>query len=142
MTNPLRTGFVELKDIWFTGITALRRLTFRVAFPQVFINTPDHLLRVLSSIASPIFCELVLEIGVLPPRFDKQSSMYWGRWEEIDGLLKKRFAKFGNFKLTIRTGDVDDRGTFQRHVKEAFPLLAKGEHIHFETSHLIEKYWL
>ena len=126
-------GYLELRYLTFREITALRRLTLRTA------STPASGLAFgflpISTITSPVFRELVLELDGLSSRFDGPSPAYWGRWEEIDRLVEQRFAKHGDFRLVIRTGELSDQETFQRHTKENFPLLAGRGCIHFETSY-------
>lgn len=94
----------------------------------------------ISTITSPAFCELVLELGGLSSRPDQQHQ-YWGHWERVDEWLKERSATRGDFKLIIRTGKLRDPETFQKHAKEAFPLLASGGCINFEMSPFVEEYW-
>ena len=95
----------------------------------------DHLIRPLLTIASPIFCEFVLELSELPPHFYWSSFVYWDNWDVIDELLDERFADRKDFKLIVRTSKLHDQETFQRHAKETFSLLAGRGCIHFEENY-------
>lgn len=147
LTNPppfffsSSAGFVDLRYLNFTQLTLLRVLTFRVVLPQGSILRHGPLLRAVSTIASPVFRELVLELGGLPSHTNRSPSNYWGQWAETDRFLEERYAGCGDFKLVLRTGKLRDRETFQAHTEETFPLLAKRGCIHFETSEFVEKYW-
>lgn len=94
----------------------------------------------VSTITSPFFSELVLELAGPPSHFGGLSAEYLGRWVSTDAFLEEQFAKGGDFKLIVRTGELHDRNTFQKHAKDNFPLLASRGCIHFETSHCLEKY--
>lgn len=122
---------MQLRFLRFKEIATLRRLTLRTAFTPVsglaFGFIP------ISTITSPVFRELVLELGDVSFRFDGPSMAYWGRWEEIDRLADERFAKHNDFKLVVRTGELGDKEAFQKHFKDNFPLLASRGCIHFET---------
>ena len=131
------TGDMQLQGLGLREIEALCRLTLRMTFHQVINFKRGIFVGVLSTITSPVFCVVVLEISKVPPRFDGSSSDHWGSWEEIDELLQNRFARYGSFRLLIRTGELRDPETFQMHAKEAFPLLANRGRVHFETSDLI-----
>lgn len=135
------TGDIQLRGFRLKETTALCRLTLRMTFREASILRSDALLGVLSTITSLVFSELVLEIGRLPPHFHGSSSEHWGSWEQIDDLLETQFAKYGSFRLVIRTTDLDDKETLERHAKESFPLLAKRGRIHFETSHSTGNHW-
>lgn len=123
-----------MKDLQLNGITALRRLTFRVVFTTASDVFAFNVLPILT-ITSPVFSELVLELGRLLFYF---YAMYWGYWGEIDEFLDERYAKHGNFRLIIRTGNLDAPSAFQRDAKEGFPLLASRGCIHFESSHTMD----
>jgi hypothetical protein len=106
-----------------------------MAFPQIFTFECGLLLRVLLTITSPIFCELVVELRRLPYRLNKPSSEHWGSWGKVDKFLEQRFADRADFKVIFRTDRSVDSRVFQRHAKESFSRLASRECIHFETSH-------
>jgi hypothetical protein len=129
-------GYLSLKKN-----PVLRQLTFRVAFPWVPALLLDSTLSALSTITSLVFCEFILELGKLPSQFSLPSSEHWGNWSEVDRLFENQFAGRGDFRVTIRTGKLYDRETFQAHAKENFPLLARRGCIRFETSHSIDQYW-
>ena len=137
----LSTGDVQLRGFGLQRMTLLCRLTLRMAFRQVSTLRKDALSGLLSTITSLVFSEFVLEIGRLPPHFHGSTSEFWGSWEEVDAHLKTRFARYGGFKLIIRTGKLIDRGDFERHVRGSFPLLENMGRIQFETDEYIEKYW-
>jgi len=128
----------EYEQLRFLKLTALKDLRQLIVCPVIltFPNIPFEFLPILT-ITSPTFCELVLVVG----RFSSYSNeMSWGRWAKVDGFLHERFAEYGDFRLIIRTGSRYALGAFQRHAKEGFPLLASRGCVHFETSHLIDRY--
>ena len=141
MTAFPLTGAMELQYLEFTETTVLRRLTLRMGSPQAFDFALDVFVGALSTITSPIFCELVLELDGRSCRSNRSYPGLWHCWGEIDKFLEERFAEQGDFRVVIRTGKLYNRGAFQAHVKEGFPFLAKRGQIGFETSHLIEKFW-
>ena len=132
-------GNFNLADLELTVIKMLRRLTLRVAFFQLAIFDQDALRTILSSITSPTFCELVLEIGRLPSRFRSPPPRHMGNWEDTDQFLEDRFSKCGKFRLIIQTSELDDGEQFQQRTKETFSSLASKGCIHSETSDSIEK---
>ena len=136
LTNFLPAEYEQLRFLKLTELKDLRRLT---VCPVVltFPNIAFEFLPILT-ITSPTFCELVLVVGGF---CSYSNEMSWGRWAKVDGFLHERFAKHGDFRLIIRTGNRYPLGAFQRHAKEGFPLLASGGCIHFDTSPLIDKYW-
>jgi hypothetical protein len=129
------TGYPRLLHLTLAELTVLRRLTFRMAFSQVSNFRWDLLLRVLSTIVSPIFYEFVLELREPPSIFGRALSEHWERWKDIDALLEERFAEHGDFRFVVRTDKLHDRATFQRRVKKSLPFLARRECVHFETCH-------
>jgi hypothetical protein len=139
LANFLPAGEIHLEGLGLAKIRGLRRLALRTALCRVFVLELDVLIGVLSTISSPTFCEFVLELILFPAHFDETSSENWGRWEKVDEFLHGRFAQRGDFKVIIRTGEIHDWETFQRHMKEGFPLSARRGCIHFETSRSLEK---
>lgn len=133
------TGFHQLEELVFTELTVFRRLILRMAFLQVCTLYQDAICAALWTVTSPSFCELVLEIDRLPSSFNGPSSRHWGIWDQTDNFLNEQFATRGNFRFTIRTSELHDQGTFQRHTKEIFPLLERMGRIRFETSDSIER---
>lgn len=125
----------------FSGSMVLRRLTFRVPFPELSVLSLEVILRALSTIVSPAFSEFTLELGKLPSQFSRHPSEHWGRWNEIDKLFGGQLGERGDFRLIVRTGKLYDRETFRVHAQESFPLLARRGCIRFETSHSIDEYW-
>jgi len=136
--SPTGYGYVELQDLDLTQLTVLRRLTFRMALPLVPIFERDPFPGVISTITSPAFCELVLELGGVPSHFDGSPSEHWGHWEEIEKVLEEQFARRGGFRLVIRTGKLRGWESFKRHGRETFPLLAAMGCIHFVTAYSTE----
>jgi hypothetical protein len=130
-------GYMQLRYLTFAEVAVLRRLTLRTSYTPVYGLAFGFLS--ISTITSPVFREIVLEVGGTPSRFDGPSPAYWGRWEEFDRMIEQRFAKNGDFRLIIRTGELQNREAFKEHAKGTFPLLASKGCIHFETSHSIEK---
>lgn len=123
-----------------TNITILRRLTCCVACK---INPLDlqyeYFLRTFSTITSPVFRELVLELRGLPYSLSRSP---WGQWRQIDKLLENRFAKRGDFRLIIRTGRFCYEGLFRNDTKRAFPLLESKGCIRFEKCDSMTDYLL
>jgi len=118
-----------------TKMTVLRRLTCRMPFHLAIIIKADALVGMFSTVKSPFFCEFVLELSALPSQFDARRSEDWGRWRAIDEFLEEKFAKCGDFKVIIRTGERCSQAIFQRCTKEGFPLLVKRGCVYFEGSH-------
>jgi hypothetical protein len=112
----------EFKGLTFAGINVLRRLTFRMWFGYMCAYKSDLLLGVLSTIKSPAFCELVLELGGY---LDEPSWVYKDHWKEIERYLEERFSDRRDFKIIIRKGGGWRGGGFRRHAREIFPLLAR-----------------
>ena len=116
----------------------LRRMTLRISFcpaPAVNINL-DHLPGVLSTIASPFFCEFVLELNKLHSQFDIKPSLGdWGRWGGVDKFLNERFSDREDFKVIIRAGKSYDGLAFQSHAIANFPSLASKGLVHLRTSY-------
>jgi hypothetical protein len=129
---PIGAG--ELRGLEFTEVTLLRRLKFRMLFPQISTLNYDLLLGALSTITSPVFCQFALELYGYSSRFGGGNSMVWDGWKKVDRFLEERFASRGEFSFIIRTGKVDDRETFERQTKEVFPLLVERGCAHFEIS--------
>ncbi|KAF9781756.1 hypothetical protein BJ322DRAFT_1111680 [Thelephora terrestris] len=115
--TPHGNGYLGLRYLNFKGIAGLRRLTLRTAFTPVFGVAFGFI--PISTITSPVFRQLVLGLGGIPSRFDGPSL---------------RFVEDGDFRFTIRTGKLHDHEAFQKHAKEAFPLLASRGCIYFEIS--------
>jgi hypothetical protein len=94
---------------------------------------PEPLLEVLSTITSPVFCELVLELGG-HSYVDEPYSIYQDRWKVIDGYLEERFSDRRDFKMIIRKGESQWWERFRCHAEECFPLLVRRGCIQFEKS--------
>ena len=131
MANLSPPGHGELEDLQFTQNAVLRQFILRMSFRQVPTFALDMLLRAIPTITSPVFCEFVLELTRVPPRFPWAPWMLdWGRWERIDRRLGRRFSGRGDFRLVIRTGELGDQEMiFQERTKEAFTVggMAKDE---------------
>jgi hypothetical protein len=121
----------EFVGLTFAGINDLRRLTFRMWLSHMSTFEPQLLLGAFSTVTSPVFCELVLELTG-NWYLDDPSWVYQDRWEEIDRHLEERFSDRGDFKIIIRNSDSDGWEYFQRHIKGCFPLLASRGCIEFE----------
>lgn len=116
----------------FAKLTVLRRLTLRMEFSQVSTFERDPFLRALSTIASPLFCEFVIELDRPPVHFDRSPLEHWGRWGAIDRFLAGKLAQPGDFRFVIRANRLRDQETFQKHAVESFRLSARKGCIHFE----------
>ena len=139
LTNFPSTGYLQLHNLKFTHIPVLRRLTLRIVFPQLSFLALELLPRAFSTITSPVFCELVLELSKLPSHLYGASSVYWRGWDRIDRFLEGRFADRKGFGLIIRTGKLHNQGTFERRTKDTFSLLESKGCVRFETCPSIEK---
>ena len=131
-TNFLPIGSFKQHRPNFTEITLLRRLTVRMPFRQAMTIEPYILLQTLSSIASPVFREFVIELPKLLSQFEDQTLQDWGHWVGIDKYLEGRFSRHRDFRLTIRTDKPYDQATFQRYARIGFPLMARRRCLHFE----------
>ena len=118
-------------------LVVLHCLTIHLEFSRVAILNRDPFLMVLSTIISPVFHELVLELAGHSSHSNRLPSGFWGHWKGIDDLLEEQFAKHGHFMLVVRMGGLDDQKAFQRHVKDTFPFLAGRGCVHFETFHSV-----
>ena len=92
------------------------------------------LLRAFQTVTSPIFHELVLEVGGRSSRLDITE---WGHWRTVDKFLEERFVNRGEFSLVIRTGGLCDEEVFRKRGKEAFPLLAGRGCVNFGMLHAL-----
>ena len=101
--------------------------------PSAVVINSDHLPRALSTIVSPSFCELVLEMKNYSTGFDWPSPGGGSRWEEVDKYLDERFSDRENFKLTIRSTESFNWSTYQGRARDCFPLLASKGRINLET---------
>lgn len=126
------TGCGGLLGLELANLSILRRLTLRVLpGPRAPFSAHTHFLRLLSTVASPVFREFVFE------PHDRNSSesalMYWHPWKGVDELLEERFSREGDFRVVIRTGGlIYDQRTLQLVATEGFPLLAGRGCVHFE----------
>jgi hypothetical protein len=134
-TSDLSTGCVELRFLDFTKMDVLCRLTFRVTSCRhlFHLSGPHPLCAQLSTIISPNFCELVLEFCTPDPPLDRRPQESWDIRNDLDSLLEEKFARNGDFRLTIRTSEHCDREELQRQAGCAFPLLASRGRIYLET---------
>ena len=95
----------------------------------------------LSTVTSPVFCELVIGLGE-----DCVSRQPWRNWflcKDTDRVLEEQFAAHEDFKLIIRTGGVPDSVTFERDMREAFQLSASRLEVvgvSASKSHVVETY--
>ena len=130
LAHFLATGHTAFHGLGFTEHTVLRRLTLRVAAPDVPIFSPTPLLSALSTITSHTFCEFVLE---LPRQINRLALCNWSGWEEIDEVLEEQFATRRYFRFIIRTGRFWDQESFRKHTKGILPLLASRGLLCFEN---------
>jgi hypothetical protein len=120
--SDLLTG--SLRYIHLAMMPVLRRLTFHTTLAGVdrFVNFDP----ILSSIVSPVFCELVLEIPWSPPPFQLACLPISGDHHF------ERFAWNGDFRFIIRTSEPYVRELLGKQAKREFPLLASRGCIHLE----------
>ena len=117
-----------------TKLTILRRLTLRMPFSQASTFERDPFFGTLSTITSPTFCELVIELLWAPFHFDGSPVKHWGHWEVIDEFIAENFAHRGDFRLIIRVNWLYDQETFRMHAMEIFRSSTKKGCIRFETT--------
>ena len=128
--------------MWYLKLremTVLHRLTLCTGFEKLSILSRDNPLRgILSSIASPVFREFVLELGRSASFPERWSTMMeiWGFWRYFDGFFEERFARHGDFRLIIRVSQPFDREDLRKQAEWGFPLLAGRGCIYLETSRL------
>lgn len=96
-------------------------------------------LTTLSTITSPLFSELVIELDDHPYYFDESPLEVWGHWEAIDEFIAENFAQRGGFRLIIRPKWLDKQENFHSNVMEIFRLSARKGCIRFEMP-AIEEY--
>ena len=117
-------------------MSVLRRLTFRLTFGHLFnLTGRDPFGILLSTIVSPIFCELVLEFcGKGLPLYQRPLGSLELR-TDFDSILEEKFARSRDFRLIIRAGKLDnwDFYRFRMQVHQGFPLLAGRGCIYLET---------
>lgn len=101
------------------------------------IFTRATLWDMLSTIKSPVFRELVLEMPGQPD-FGSSFPEHQGGLDRTSSIREEQFAEREDFRFIIRTGVLDDQETFQRFVKEACPSLARQGGLLFETSDLVK----
>ena len=124
-------GYLELRDLTFMDLRALRRLTFRSTAYNVLMFKHNLLLMALPTLESTFFCELVFELFG-PVTHHPRYYLDWGRWEGIDTLLGDRFAKCEDFRLVFRIDEVCGREAYQKYMRDSLPSLQERGRIHFE----------
>lgn len=129
------TGNRALENLRFTEATILHQLTLCMSFNILFVLDIDILLGVISTITSPVFRELVVELGAHLSQFGGASLQDMECWREVDKLLEEEFSSRGDFRLTNRTRELQNEAAFQRHARKCFLLLSKGGSVHFEAGH-------
>ena len=117
-------------SLTLTNLMVLRQLTLCMSFFVVPTFKRDPFLRALSTIASPLFSELVIELD--QPPFEKLPLEHWGHWEAIDEFIAENFAQREDFRLIIRPNWLFDQENFQSNAIENFRLSARKGCIHFE----------
>ena len=139
-TSP---GWPELGTFWFQENESLRSIVVHIPPPDLSRLAMMSLRKSLSTITSPAFSELVLDLGSPPSEpiqlpFDTHRR---GNWEGVDRLLNGFLDQCPDFKLVIRADAQCNRGEFRARAKERFPLMAGRDRIRFETSPGVEMYW-
>lgn len=121
-------------------LSTLRRLTLRMVFPHVNFRCVQYFLSAtISTIASPVFREFVLEFAGPSSLYDCLSTrncwVCWAEcdWNEIDKLLTVKFAELEGFRMVIRTEGLQNPEHFREHAETPFRLLASRGCIRFET---------
>ena len=136
LVNFPLTEHIQFLTLIFAGLTVLRRLTIRLEFDLSQCMFSYHpLTMALSTVASPVFCELVIGLG--EDCVTRQPWRNWFLWKDTDRVLEEQFSTHEDFQLIIRTGGDPDSVTFERDMREAFQLSANrgGGRIRFEKSH-------
>ena len=115
-------------------MAVLRRLTLRTTFDNGFLDLDNLFLGMLSTIASPVFCEFALEVGGCSyPGPDSRAFMKkWSLWRDFDYLVENKFARNRDFRLIIKTSESSDWEELRKRVERGFPLLAGRGCIYLE----------
>lgn len=137
MANFLPAGYLNFWHLEFTKLKVLRRLTLRTPLHDALSVLPRNIPGPLSTIESPLFCELALELVTVPVFPDEQDWLHWDQCRKMDKFLDERFADGGCFKLIIRTYWRRNTKVFQSHAKQGFPLLVRRGCIRFDSSLLL-----
>ena len=117
-------------------MAVLRRLTLLARFRNGLLGLDNSSLVMLSTIVSPVFCELVLAFDGYPPEI--QSMGGWGLWRDFDKLLEERFASHRDFSLIIIIPrEPSGLEGLRMEAERGFPLLADRGCIYLQTSHQI-----
>ena len=116
-------------------MAVLRRLTLLAGFLSGRPDLDHSSLVTLSTIVSPVFCELVLVLNGSPAEIQSMGAS--GLWGDFDKFFEERFARHGDFRLIILISRYHSEGwgDLQREVERDFPLLADRGCIYLETSY-------
>ena len=128
------TGLAQSLHLNLARLTVLRRLTIRTSpfsRPTIAAELP---LRVLPTITSPAFCELLFERNGPPLPFDAL-FLGWSHEEEFDKFLEEWFSERQDFKVIFRSGSRWESMNTERHVRENLPSTAARERLRFEASY-------
>ncbi|KAF9790798.1 hypothetical protein BJ322DRAFT_1038211 [Thelephora terrestris] len=122
-------------------LSALRRLTLRMVFPEANSSVQFSISAAISTITSPVFHEFVLEFTGPSYLYDcLEPDSCWAcwdcNWRELDQILEEQFAKLGNFSMVFRMGEIQHLRHVQEHAETVFPLLASRGCVRFETRSL------
>ena len=121
---------IDRSELQLTEMAVLRRLTLRMA---AFSDLDIPLVRMLSTIVSPAFCEFVLELGGSSPLPGRESMEKWGPWRDFDNLVEDNFATNRDFRFIIKTSEPPDWEELRKRAEQGFPLLAGRGCIYLET---------
>ena len=130
---------IEFYELRLTKMAVLRRLTLLASFLYGRPHLDRSSLVTLSTIVSPVFCELVLVLDGSPPEIQSMGAS--GLWGDFDRFFEERFARHGDLRLIIVISYYpSDWGDLQREVERDFPLLAERGCIYLERSCPVYRY--
>ena len=123
----------------FVDATNLRSLTLRVNF-QGIVHLPEVLYRTHSTITSPFFSELVLEVEWVPRTLEPAHDAWkwWGVWTKLDEMFERIDVERG-FRVVIRAKEVDRESNFIAQAENRLPLMAARKGLVFEIGKFPEE---
>ena len=130
----ISTVSIKPQYLTFEKMAVLRRLTYCMMFHQLFIipGCNTLLLGTLSTIASLIFREFVLELGGPASHPQGWSQESRGLWRNVDNIFAEEFVRHGGFRLIIRTSDLSHWEDLRGRAGWGFPLLTGSGCIYCE----------
>lgn len=98
------------------------------------------LFQTISTISSPFFSELVLEVEGVPTILELRGDAWrwWGSWTGLDKMFERIDIERG-FRVVIRAEEVDEESNFTAEAEEQLPLMAARMGVDFEIGPFPEK---